>query len=404
MRRRLPPELIDVTLSLLADDKNTLTSCSTVCQTWHALGLRYLFSTLNIHATDDIDFADFLAFLESKLDATAFRAYIRRLTIGGIGPDDRILHLDVFEAIVGLLPSLTSLKLSTINLHPAAGNVPAGAKVAHSPKNLQHLQLSGVHIPSELYVTSPFPLSILLRPFGSVDELHVANLSDGGLGLHSATREDAMLLLPGFHVRSVTIFAESEPEIQESHSILVAIQSSSSSRSLTNLDVQIGGPRSSAALQQFLKLTGASLTKLRLDLEQLEGNHPESTRLNLSCLASLKDLTLWLILEATAEYCFSYAAGIVESLNPTQSLRLIELHLALGDYFNDEADALEELDWERLDSALSKTYHLEEVLITLADSPFAMVEETNARESEIEYIEEVLRETMGREILSVISE
>lgn len=122
----IPPEIFDIIIDFLYDDKRTLSACSLVCSQWLPSTKYHLFSSLRI--SDDGDDTDynhrtqwlrpFAAFLQNP--ATTIRPFVKVLQLsprhGRTGCPRRDCEVNELLHLVNLIPNLRSLRLQCLAL------------------------------------------------------------------------------------------------------------------------------------------------------------------------------------------------------------------------------------------------------------------------------------------------
>ena len=109
-RGRLPPELIDMVIDHLYDDKVSLASCALVAKSWLNTSRLHLFHDLIIfHDRAPEPFRAFTAFMTEK---PFICSLVKTLCINGYHASDRRqgrINAGILDAILGLLPALDTL-------------------------------------------------------------------------------------------------------------------------------------------------------------------------------------------------------------------------------------------------------------------------------------------------------
>ncbi|CEG78479.1 hypothetical protein RMATCC62417_13081 [Rhizopus microsporus] len=108
---QLPAYILDLVFQ--HTERTTLKSCRLVCVSWYLLATPYLFRSIQINSTSQID--EFINFHENPASdqLVQFGKYVKRVTTGeGIGMADTRISLENFEKFVKYCPKVTSVSIS----------------------------------------------------------------------------------------------------------------------------------------------------------------------------------------------------------------------------------------------------------------------------------------------------
>ncbi|KAJ3554128.1 hypothetical protein NM688_g3264 [Phlebia brevispora] len=166
---RLPPELIDMVIDHLYNDKVTLAQCTLVARSWLSAARMHLFRDITVfHERTPEAFGKFVSLLRSKLH---LRVLIKTLCLNGYHPSDgRQGRLDatILESIVALLPALDTLLV--VNCFWERDGRPS----AHTPEPTHRVSLKNLYITYfSAEEESRHAKLEILRHFSKVDQLRL---------------------------------------------------------------------------------------------------------------------------------------------------------------------------------------------------------------------------------------
>lgn len=203
---RLPPELCDMVIDFLHEDKITLANCTTVCRSWLRPARYHLFATIYVNCEKDLDaFSKFLAYLKST---PSVLSYIKDLCFDGYNDDPNFgdnLESSYLAAVLAHLPLITTI--SVINCQ--WGRTKPLPDVISTPQ--RQVSLRSLYINSFVADReSPKNKLRVLRQFSSIGNLYLANVWLGHFGIDDdgadeAEPEGGVDLLPMTRVKTLSI-------------------------------------------------------------------------------------------------------------------------------------------------------------------------------------------------------
>lgn len=182
MTARIPPELCDMVVDFLHEDKDTLASCTLVSRSWLRVARYHLFDSIYVHCEQDPDtFTKFLVYLQTT---PSIRAYIKDLCFDGYNEAPDLvdsLKSPYLAAVLALLPQV--LTVSAINCQWGPSTLPSDAALVQQRQiPLRSLYINSFVADSE----SPRNKLGVLRHFSHIDHLHLANVWLGHFDVDSA--------------------------------------------------------------------------------------------------------------------------------------------------------------------------------------------------------------------------
>jgi hypothetical protein len=203
---RLPPELCDMIVDHLHDNKAALANCTLVCRSWLRAARYHLFDSIYIHLERDLDALEhFLAYLRSR---PSVRTYVKDICFDGFietqDPPDT-LDSAFLSSITELLP-----KVHTISLINCQWGKPKDTLDTSQPP--KQISLRSLYINSFVAESENVRNKLrILRHFSHIGHLHLANVWLGHFGFEEDDVDDAEL--PGVigrpahatHVASMTL-------------------------------------------------------------------------------------------------------------------------------------------------------------------------------------------------------
>ena len=261
---RLPPEVTDLIIDHLREDKDALVACSLVCTAFLNRSFYHLYGTLTIK--DTRKFARLVAFLP----AAVFRRFVREVRLGsgsdGLGMGDAsklCVDFASLAAMLDALPDLTHAKLDCLAWTAEPSNT-ADFEVLpkYKPKSIQQLSIddvrssaSGVH----LIITE---LASLLGLFGTIKRLSIGNPFGHVPNAHtlqaSASRTAAL------QIHSLTL--QSGPI---NASFLRFLRDTASVRTLSIVHVEATDEVTLAELGHLLRMAKTVISVLQVDVKHL---------------------------------------------------------------------------------------------------------------------------------------
>lgn len=237
------PELVELVIDHLFDDKATLSTCSLVARSWLSPSQYHLFFSIQYDTRNDTETAHNLnKFLMSNPQCAI---HIRVLHLCSSQRRFReCVEPAALSAILSALPSLTSLKISSVDVE--LNNVGAMEKPPF-PTKIRSLHLSNI------WFTSIDSLICTLRPF-----LHLHHVSFHNLVL--LKEEDNHARLPSLLLRSVDLQVRS-PYLLE----LVRLSCSGQSL-LTTIHVTFWDKNEILVVQAVIHEHRSQLSDVTLDL------------------------------------------------------------------------------------------------------------------------------------------
>ncbi|EKM56550.1 uncharacterized protein PHACADRAFT_253742 [Phanerochaete carnosa HHB-10118-sp] len=175
---RLPPELCDMVIDHLHDDKTSLALCSLVSASWLRSARYHLFDSIYIYCEKEADaFQKFLDYLRSTPSVCA---YIKDICFDGFheaDPDSdglgETLESTFLSAITALLPSAHSYSFINCQWARSERELPKWKQVP----------LHSLYINSFVAATESSKNKLrILRHFSQIEHLHLANMWLGHFG------------------------------------------------------------------------------------------------------------------------------------------------------------------------------------------------------------------------------
>ncbi|KIP09924.1 hypothetical protein PHLGIDRAFT_288540 [Phlebiopsis gigantea 11061_1 CR5-6] len=172
---RLPPELCDMIIDFLYDEKPVLSICTLVCRAWLRAARYHLFDSIYVHCEKNLDaFHDFLAYLQST---PSVRAYIKDLCLDGFTevpePPDN-MESCYLAAIAELLPQIHTMSVINCQWGPQKNDV---LRLKQIP--LRSLYINSFVADNEIHKDK----FRVLRQFSHIGHLHLANVWLGHFAL-----------------------------------------------------------------------------------------------------------------------------------------------------------------------------------------------------------------------------
>lgn len=182
----LPPEVQDIILDHLHDDKKTLSTCSLVCQLWRACSQYHIFRSLDL-AMSRHNASAKARLLEGRLKANPAKcSMVQELHITGGLSSTTCVKYNTILSIVKRLPKLRVLTIREIVLAPS-GTIPHSApQLFDLLSRLPDLRTVEIHtvtchlLPSEgeaISETSPEATTLMVKSlFPRLENLHLEDL------------------------------------------------------------------------------------------------------------------------------------------------------------------------------------------------------------------------------------
>ncbi|GJE86424.1 hypothetical protein PsYK624_025040 [Phanerochaete sordida] len=176
---RLPPELCDMVIDHLFDDKPSLAMCSLVSHSWLRAARYHLFDSICVHCEKDANaFENFLGYLRST---PSIRAYIKDVCFDGFHEGDPeaeeledTLESTYLSAVTALLPAVHSYTFINCQWGRSADEASACGLVP----------LRSLHINSFVAASEDAKNKLrILRHFSHIEHLHLANMWLGHFGV-----------------------------------------------------------------------------------------------------------------------------------------------------------------------------------------------------------------------------
>ncbi|KAI0683664.1 hypothetical protein BC835DRAFT_1524185 [Cytidiella melzeri] len=363
---RLPPELTDMVIDNLQEDKAALSKASLVAKSWLVRSQVNLFRAVTVTA----DFRGFTSFL---LDKSHISRHIQRLILQGHScdyvtppslspPPIATLEPTALALILFHLPSLRSLQLHHVSLHGMVSSF-----------NLPSFQLD----------------DLLMMNVGSShdttnDILHILGLFSDirSLTIHSVgqhmDQNDILSRTDDLHIpRSLRVHALKLEDVP-CELYMQVFRRTEAVRSLANVDVECEGLYDVEGLAELLRDASATVETLAVNLsqcfsdnsyagEESEEIFPSRSRVVCETLGSgisyctkLTTLDVAISLDSCSEEIegWNCVPGIMNSASAS-SIRRIEVSLASEESFAPLQEL--ELDWQPLSDALKRFSCLEKV-------------------------------------------
>lgn len=177
---RLPPELCDIVIDHLHDDKLSLAACCLVCHSWLRAARYHLFDSIYVHCEKDAE--AFNKFLEYLRSTPSIRAYIKDVCFDGfrdakLDSDEAedTLESTYLSAVTALLPQVHTYSFINCQWGRAKDEEQRWALM---PVRLRSLYINSFTAASENTRNKLH----LLRHFSHIGHLHLANLWLGHFG------------------------------------------------------------------------------------------------------------------------------------------------------------------------------------------------------------------------------
>ncbi|KAI0337710.1 hypothetical protein BDW22DRAFT_1488162 [Trametopsis cervina] len=349
---RFPPELTDMVLDCLLDDKAALSTTSLVCRSWLSRSRLHLFRHLSV-ANDFISFAAFLQ------NTPYLRTYVKYLVLHGhlddhsttspsCAPTTVFLEPIVLSDILSHLPSLHTLQLHAVAFHGRSSPCP-------SPSfKLNELIMMNV---GSLQDTTSDMLNILSL-FTDVHHLHIGSTTQT-LDADDIPSQTVDLPIP-HSLRVSSLKLEDVPL----DLYLQLIRQTESVKTLQELEVDCMGLEDAEALSALLHETNSNIGRLAINLSQCPSDGIYSGEEDSEDLVTLTSRAI----------CENISASVSSCTN----LSALEIAISLDSYLEDPSTYPDAWDWlsSILHSAPSSS--LQQIDISLAaEESFAPLLELN---------------------------
>lgn len=276
---RLPPELTDIIIDHLRQDKAALAACSLVCTGFLNRSFHHLFRTISMRDTKR--FRRFVAFLPSA----TLRQYVEVVVLGNGGSTDvsAAIRLRIDVELLGDLfsatPALKSLELNRLTWVPrASGERPDSL----APKNIKYLVLQDV-LSSEsggfLVLSELVPL---FRLFGAISKLTIHG------SVHGDVPPGSGALRPGARMRALQVRDLTLQAAAANAPFLQLLRVTGSTKTLKVVHVDAVDKTTLVVLGKLLRDAKAVISALQIDVTSLGPPHKrEYTRKNIIFLSPI---------------------------------------------------------------------------------------------------------------------
>ncbi|CAL1707936.1 unnamed protein product [Somion occarium] len=359
----LPPEVTDIVIGHLHNDKASLASCSLVCKALTPTSQSYIFRSIVFcynpmsSSTSSSKFFELVQAFFHTQDTATKRHEIREFTIvgeGGLGrhgpsvDDDRIIPISLVHSVLQELPNLRVFRLLRFNLPPLS--------LIPSCERPPRRQLSELDFRS--HAVSLSTLSAFLCYFEEVNHLKVSLIGctdDIGTTASGSVNGD---VLPQISRLSISGW--------KTYRLLRHLLTPNSTLTSLRLNIFDTGP-ATEDIGAFIRVAGTKLEYLHITLPTLYSDVSLVDRYNVSSCVKLVELSLALVLDLDClqrpqttnwDCMISLLSAIPTPLNLRQFTFTLSF---VGSVRDQRISSLQVYDWGLMDQALARFRDLERV-------------------------------------------